>query len=803
MNHEPIIQSYLRAGLSIIPIKRDGSKGALVEWKQYEERIATEDELSTWVRWGVEGWGMVCGKVSGNVEVLDFDEPGFFTEWREQIDDTLYNRLVIQNTPSGGRHVIFRAPMVEHNQRLARTINRETGKVSTAIETRGEGGQILVEPTTGAYHETGRPYRIAQGSLLAIPEITLEERGQMFAAATVLNEYWPETKQPKQEPGDGNGEFGSYDDPMAPGNVFNREASWEEVLEPAGWKALYSRNGRTAWQRPGKDGKGASAVTGGKSKRNGFAGLYVFSSNAEPFNVDSGYSKFGAYGLLYHGGNFSDAAVELNRLGYGRKLIVRPRATPALPGMAVADIPDRIDDLTGTGVPPLPESARFDPALGDGVAHWLDEYVALSRLWSPRAYDDFHTACALWILSTIAARRVVCHLGGTRYTNLYIALVARSSLWAKSTTAKIVNQTLREAGLSWLLAPDDSTPQRFISDLVRRAPSDWDELDMAARGAASLRMAFPAQRGWFYEEMGQKIDAMLNVSGFMSDFRGILRSFDDCPEEYSYASIGRGLDPVQQPYIAMLGNMTPADLQRATHKSPGLWQDGFWARWAFVTPPGDSNSSRARFPEGERTIPGSLVEPIRAWHERLGVPGVDVEEKRSDDGKPDGFTAFADPIHRTAVTVTPEAREAFYCYHDALLDVVEGLDNRDFDGNYARFAEKALRVAMLLASLENDDIITLPVWVRAQGIAERWRRSLHELYAQANEPPASEAVRREEQVMQIVVRLGEASPNEVRRYMRGLSNAEVTIILEGLANSGALVRVAETRKGMVRYALSA
>ena len=109
-------------------------------------------------------------------------------------------------------------------------------------------------------------------------------------------------------------------------------------------------------------------------------------------------------------------------------MIIRPKATPPLPHMSIAEIPDQVADLAGVEVPILPESAQLDPELGDGVANWLDEYVALSRLWSPRAYDDFHIACALWMLSTVAARRVVCHFGGSRYTNLYIALVARSSL---------------------------------------------------------------------------------------------------------------------------------------------------------------------------------------------------------------------------------------------------------------------------------------------------------------------------------------------------------------------------------------
>lgn len=468
-------------------------------------------------------------------------------------------------------------------------------------------------------------------------------------------------------------------------------------------------------------------------------------------------------------------------------------------------VPDTIEEMFGADVPPLPDSVKLDPALGAGVCKWLDEYVALSRSWSPRAYDDFHIACALWLLSTVAARRVIVHLGGPRYPNLYIALVARTSLWAKSTTAKIVNQTLREAGLSWMLAPDDSTPQRFITDLVQKVPDDWGQMDPSSQRAAMSRLAFAASRGWFYEEMGQKLDAMLAPAGFMADFRGILRSFDDCPETYNYASIGRGLDLVKQPYIAMLGNMTPADLQRATAKSPGLWQDGFWARWAFVTPPGDCNSSRARFPKGMRDIPYSIVDPIRKWHARLGIPEVEVTSRQVPaSGKEKAKTTydvFVDPQKQSHVLVDEDAEEAFYAYHDGLLDVVEKLENRDFDGNYARFAEKALRVAMLIASLENDDQITLPIWARAQNQAERWRRSLHELHAQANEPPPSLQQQREDKAYEIVRKLGEPTANEVARYVAGVSGGEMVFILDGMVASGALVKTAETKRGRFHYAL--
>ncbi len=798
MTHLDIITAYLQAGLSIIPIKRDGSKQPLVPWATYQERRATEAELGQWIAAGVEGWGLVCGAISGNVEVIDFDDPALFGPWHEQIDDELLSSLVVAQTPSGGYHIIYRCAEIEPNQKLARRPAEGSPPFITTIETRGEGGQILVWPTTEAYHPAGKPYLLLQGDLLNIPKISPADRALLLDAARVLNEYFPAQLTYEHDAYTGGNGHDSGD--FRPGDDFAERVDWAEILEPAGWRAIRKSGDRIIWQRPGKDGPGGSAQTGGKSQRTGFSGLYVYSTNAYPFEADRGYGKFHAYAMLEHDGDFSAAARELAKQGYGRQVIVRERQAPSEQPI---EIPDTMEELLGAEVPALPIAARLDPSIGHDACHWLDAYVALSRQWSPRAFDDFHSACALWLLSTVAARRVCAHLGGPRYSNLYIALVARTSLWAKSTTAKIVSQTLREAGLTFLLAPDDSTPQRFISDLVLRPPADWDSMGEDARQAAMRRMAFPAARGWFYEELGMKLDAMLAKGGFMADFRGILRAFDDCPEEYTYSSIGRGEDRVQRPYVAMLGNMTPSDMQRATRQSAGLWQDGFWARWAFVTPPGDMNSSRARFPHGERTIPSEIVQPIRCWHERLGIPKVEIEPRRDADGKSTGsYEVFAGPTVRTHVEIDKDAAEAFYAYHDGLLDVVEKLDNRDFDGNYARFAEKALRVAMLIGSLEHGDRITLAVWARAQEIAERWRRSLHELYEQAQEPPASEAVKTEETVLRIIGKLNEATPTQVARYMWGMSSGEMAHILENMVQAGALVRSGKTHKGTFRYAIA-
>lgn len=470
---------------------------------------------------------------------------------------------------------------------------------------------------------------------------------------------------------------------------------------------------------------------------------------------------------------------------------------PAIPSPTI-----EIEPLPGSDMPPLPAVARLDPALGIGACPWLDAYIGFSRLWSPRAYDGFHEACAMWLLSTVAARRVYCHLGGLRFTNLYLALTARTTLFAKSSTVKIVSDTLRASGLDWLLAADDATPQRFIADLVQTIPGDYDRLDPEAQQRILMRAAFSAQRGWFYEEFGQKVHAMLQPSGFMADFRGILRAFDDCPLRYEYGTISRGSDIVIEPYLALLANMTPDDLRNAARKNDALWGDGFWARYAFVTPPPGTNRSRDRFPSEMRIIPASLTMPIRDWHQRLGGPTVEIESVKDDHGKTMGYQARKKPYTYPPLSIAPDVFEAFYVYQDGLLDALDNSETHDFDGSYGRFAEKALRVAMLQASVSNCDTVELRHWARAQEMTERWRAGLHSLYAQVNAPAASEEAKREDKAVQLIRKLGTPTAAEVGRYMWGVSGKEAVNLLEGLVMAGVLQHVeGGSRKKVIRYAL--
>lgn len=456
--------------------------------------------------------------------------------------------------------------------------------------------------------------------------------------------------------------------------------------------------------------------------------------------------------------------------------------------------------IPASSFPELPEVAQADEAIGADACPWLDAYIAFSRQWSPRSYDDFHEACGLWVLSTVAARRVMLPLGGERFTNLYVALCARTSLWAKSTAAKIAGETLRAAGLGQLLAPDNATPQAFIKDLTAVLPSEWENILPGLQAEYLERLAFAGQKGWFYEEYGEHLAAMMREGSAMADYRGHFRRFDDCPASYTYSTIGRGRNTVERPYLALLANLTPADLTPFARKGSSLWGDGYFARYAFVTPPQGAQRSRSRFPEGWRTIPATLAQPLRAWHVQLGIPEVDVAEQRDEKGHVTSQTLDITPAPPQRCTLGFGVYDAYYRYKDALDDLIDTGDNTDLDGSYSRFAEKALRIAMLLASFSNGGRIEIDHWARAQAIAERWRRSLHHLIDQIGQSDATPDRTRELKVMSILERRGALAARDVARF-GNISTGEAQQVLDQLVKAGTVL--VEPGKRTKRYRIVA
>ncbi len=324
--------AYRAAGLSVIPVRLDGTKAPAGRWADYQDRLATEDELRDWFgREDPYGIGTVCGRESGHKELIDFDRWELFDPWCQLVEAQapgLVARLCRVETPRDppGYHLRYRCPDVKipGNTKLAQAPgppDPDTGKLTrlTLIETRGEGGQGLAPGGNPKAHPSGRPYvHVAGPPLTALPVVTAAERDILLAAARSFDLATAAgTRAKASDSHAGNGR-------LRPGDDYNaRGPCWEDVLTPHGWEPVHHRGEVTYWRRPGKDGPGWSATTGYCKGRDGCDLLAVFSSNADPFEGPTGarpcscHSKFAAYALLEHGGDFKAATKALAAQGYG------------------------------------------------------------------------------------------------------------------------------------------------------------------------------------------------------------------------------------------------------------------------------------------------------------------------------------------------------------------------------------------------------------------------------------------------------------------------------------------------------
>lgn len=288
-------------GLAVVPTHFGEKSPALQSWTQYEKERPSIEEIEKWFSGDFrDGLGIICGKVSGGLEVLDFDKKGQeFEPWKASIPESLYNRLVVEKTISGGYHVYYRCEMVSGWEKPARE-----DKTSVLIESRGEGCFVKCAPSVG--------YTIEQGSLSEIPKITIDEREILQTAARCRNKY-VEPKSEYEPPLKRTRQVGSIDS-LRPGDDYNQRGSFHDYLISQGWKPCggIKADGNQHWTRPGKD-KGTSATL---KEIGGNYILYNFSANA---GVDEGVglSLFKFRTITEFNGDYKACAKELVKEGYG------------------------------------------------------------------------------------------------------------------------------------------------------------------------------------------------------------------------------------------------------------------------------------------------------------------------------------------------------------------------------------------------------------------------------------------------------------------------------------------------------
>jgi len=409
-----IAKQFLKAGLSPIPIKAGEKRPAIPSWKEYQERPMSEAEAAHYFTNG-QHMGIAAGVGSRNLEVIDFDEIDYFEAWCKMVDPHLLTRLVIIQTPSGGRHVLYRCNKIDGNKILART---ESGTV--AIETRGQGGYIVTYPTPGY-----KPF----GKFADIPTLSEEEREDLFSHAYLLHKGQDLTIPERTFPQERKRQVGQWE----------TTTSWADLLEPLGWRRGHTIGGNTHWTRPGKT-KGTSATTNGEDGH-----LYVFTSNAPPLEPGRSYTKFGAYSFLYHKGDFHFASQQ-----------IRPKKTERVYDPPVQTTPrkwlcfDEIDEK--------PIDWLYEPYLPSGIGYVL-------------VYGDSNQGKSTAILAMVAD----FSNGKIPNSDIKIEPVRSIILSAEDSAHYVVKPRLKQLGanMKMIMAPEefheDGTPNPLTLDAAGAA----------------------------------------------------------------------------------------------------------------------------------------------------------------------------------------------------------------------------------------------------------------------------------------------------------------------------------------------
>ena len=281
---------YAAANWRVLPIRPGHKTPALTAWVDN----ATSDPQLTEHWWNglyrSHGIGIALGEhpdhgwvFAVDIDTHNGDGP---EEWR-QLSGTSLDEL---NTPwahtgGGGIHILYTAPNEVRNT-----------KIADNIDIRGNGGQIVVEPTL---HPNGTPYE------WVIDPIDHQPQPAPQWLLEAISPPEP-TSQPQQAT--------THND--RPGDLWAAQTSWEELLLADGWQPHHKdADGTQHWTRPGKNPKDGPSATIGYG---GYDQMKVFTTSLTHMGLhaEQTYSKLGYLAATRHNGNIQAAAQTLHNEGW-------------------------------------------------------------------------------------------------------------------------------------------------------------------------------------------------------------------------------------------------------------------------------------------------------------------------------------------------------------------------------------------------------------------------------------------------------------------------------------------------------
>jgi len=144
-----IAQGYLQRGYSVIPVL---GKRAACAWKIYTQKLASTADISYWWSKGEENppnIGIICGRISGNLLVVDLDGESAVTAYHEAFPE-LCETLTVRTGSGRGEHLYYRTDALPPSSRVQ--------MCGGLVELRGEGCYVVAPPSI--HPDSHKPYQV-------------------------------------------------------------------------------------------------------------------------------------------------------------------------------------------------------------------------------------------------------------------------------------------------------------------------------------------------------------------------------------------------------------------------------------------------------------------------------------------------------------------------------------------------------------------------------------------------------------------------------------------------------------------
>jgi hypothetical protein len=285
-------------------------------WKETQTKPLTKEQFTkqynyaggTFKKNGEEmkatqGVGIITG-YSG-LEVIDVDLKVFGTLkeqqdfWEELLDllksniDDFDLKFVIYKTRNQGYHIIYKCEKPDGNIKIAKL----KGHKEAVIESRGVGGYVFVYDN-----------KISKLSYLQVQTISDRDRDILWSLCRTYNyvaptESIPIDKKTKQQYEGAN--TPTWDDYNSRVSIFDIIGDEFDIVKKLSDKYIIKRHG-------------ATSTHSGYVYQNGF--MYLFSTGTI-YPHEKLITPFAAYAIKNHNGDFSAAASDLYKKGYGSRLV--------------------------------------------------------------------------------------------------------------------------------------------------------------------------------------------------------------------------------------------------------------------------------------------------------------------------------------------------------------------------------------------------------------------------------------------------------------------------------------------------